>query len=69
MDDWDVSGGIDLNGPLPHHKILAIEVSGGFLDGARSSALTITLTVWAMAPESHGQRSRGIPCLCLCTSP
>ncbi len=29
MDDWDVPGGIDLNGPLPHHKILAIEVSGG----------------------------------------
>ena len=35
MDDWDAPDGIDLNGPLPHHKIQAIEVSGGFLDGTR----------------------------------
>ncbi len=21
MDDWDAPDGIDLNGPLPHHKI------------------------------------------------
>lgn len=34
-DDRDAPDGIDLNGPLPHHKIQAIEVSGGFLDGTR----------------------------------
>ncbi len=36
MDDWDApGGGDDPDGARPHHKILAIEVSGGFLDGTR----------------------------------
>lgn len=32
MDDW---GDDDPSGDRPHHKILAVEVEGGFLSGAR----------------------------------